>query len=60
MHIPDGFLNGPVLVIAWLVSIGLIALALKRVQTEYQDRAVPVMGVCAAFIAVATKVRTLL
>jgi cobalt/nickel transport system permease protein len=50
MHIPDGFLNGPVLSITWLISIGLIAIALKRVQAEYQDRAVPLMGVCAAFI----------
>jgi cobalt/nickel transport system permease protein len=50
MHVPDGFLNGPVLTITWLISIGLIALALNRVQSEYQDRAVPLMGVCAAFI----------
>jgi cobalt/nickel transport system permease protein len=50
LHVPDGFLNGPVLTSTWVVSIGLIALALKRVQAEYQDRAVPLMGVCAAFI----------
>ena len=50
MHVPDGFLNAPVLTITWLISIGLIALALNRVQAEYQDRAVPLMGVCAAFI----------
>jgi cobalt/nickel transport system permease protein len=50
MHVPDGFLNGPVLGITWLISIALIALALNRVQAEYQDRAVPLMGVCAAFI----------
>lgn len=50
MHVPDGFLNGPVLTVTWLISIGLIALALNRVQAEYKDRAVPLMGVCAAFI----------
>ncbi|WP_404786244.1 energy-coupling factor ABC transporter permease [Altericista sp. CCNU0014] len=50
LHVPDGFLNGPVLAIAWLISIGLIALALRQVQAEYRDRAVPLMGVCAAFI----------
>jgi cobalt/nickel transport system permease protein len=50
MHVPDGFLNGPVLSITWLISIALIAIALNRVQAEYQDRAVPLMGVCAAFI----------
>lgn len=50
MHVPDGFLNAPVLALTWLISIGLIALALNRVQAEYQDRAVPLMGVCAAFV----------
>lgn len=50
MHIPDGFLSAPVLAITWIIAIGLIAVALNRVQAEYQDRAVPLMGVCAAFI----------
>jgi cobalt/nickel transport system permease protein len=50
LHIPDGFLNFPVMAITWAISIALIALALKRVQAEYQDRTVPLMGVCAAFI----------
>jgi cobalt/nickel transport system permease protein len=50
MHIPDGFLNLPIIAVTWIVSLSLIALALKQVQTEYQDRAVPLMGVCAAFI----------
>lgn len=50
MHIPDGFLNLPVIVVTWVVAIGLIAISLKRAQAEYQERAVPLMGVCAAFI----------
>lgn len=50
MHIADGYLSGPVLSITWLIAIGFIALALNRVKAEYQDRAVPLMGVCAAFI----------
>ncbi len=50
MHIPDGFLNLPVIIVTWIISLGLIALALNRVQAEYQDRTVPLMGVCAAFI----------
>lgn len=50
MHIPDGFLNVPVMLIAWILSIALIALSLKKVEADYQDRAVPLMGVCAAFI----------
>lgn len=50
MHIPDGFLSLPVSLVTWVISIALIALALRQVKTDYQDRAVPLMGVCAAFI----------
>lgn len=50
LHIPDGFLNLPVSLVCWVVAIALIALSLNRVKTEYQDRTVPLMGVCAAFI----------
>lgn len=50
MHIPDGFLSLPISLFTWIISIGLIALALKRVQADYKERAVPLMGVCAAFI----------
>lgn len=50
LHIPDGFLNLPVIVVTWVLAIGLIALALNKVQAEYQEKAVPLMGVCAAFI----------
>ncbi|OKH26767.1 cobalamin biosynthesis protein CbiM [Hydrococcus rivularis NIES-593] len=50
LHIPDGFLSLPISLLTWIVSIGLIAIALKQVQADYQERAVPLMGVCAAFI----------
>jgi cobalt/nickel transport system permease protein len=50
LHIPDGFLNLPVIVVTWILAIGLIALSLGQVQAKYQEKAVPLMGVCAAFI----------
>lgn len=50
LHVPDGFLNLPVTLITWVVSIALIALSLNKVQAEYKERTVPLMGVCAAFI----------
>lgn len=50
LHIPDGFLNLPVIVVTWILSIGLIALSLGQVQAKYQEKAVPLMGVCGAFI----------
>lgn len=50
LHIPDGFLSPPVSLVTWAFAIALIALALQQVQKEYKERAVPLMGVCAAFI----------
>jgi cobalt/nickel transport system permease protein len=50
LHIPDGFLNLPVIVITWLITLALIYVTLNQVQASYQERTVPLMGVCAAFI----------
>lgn len=50
LHIPDGFLNLPVVLVTWIVAIALIVLSLQKTQADYQERAVPLMGVCAAFI----------
>lgn len=50
LHIPDGFLNLPVSLITWMAAIVLIAVSLNRTQAEYQEKIVPLMGVCAAFI----------
>jgi cobalt/nickel transport system permease protein len=50
MHIPDGFLNLPIIAITWIAAIALLTLSLKRVEAQYQERTVPLMGVCAAFI----------
>lgn len=50
LHIPDGFLSLPISLLTWALAIALIVVCLMRVQAEYQERAVPLMGVCAAFI----------
>ena len=50
LHIPDGFLSLPVSLVTWILAIALIAVSLKQVQSDYQERAVPLMGVCGAFI----------
>lgn len=50
MHIPDGFLSLRVIFVTSIAALGLIALALNRVQAEYKEKAVPLMGVCAAFV----------
>ncbi len=50
LHIPDGFLSLPVSLFTWIIALVLLFVALKRVKVEYQEKAVPLMGVCAAFI----------
>jgi cobalt/nickel transport system permease protein len=50
MHIPDGFLSVLVSVILWIVTIIVVAYALKRVNQDLDERMVPMMGVLAAAI----------
>ncbi len=50
MHIPDGFLSTLVAVVLWVVSIGVVAYALRRVGKDLGERQVPLMGVLAAAI----------
>lgn len=50
LHVPDGFLSLPVSLVTWVGAIALIAICLNKVQANYKERAVPLMGVCAAFI----------
>jgi cobalt/nickel transport system permease protein len=50
MHIPDGFLSVLVSIVLWIVSIAIIAYALKRVNADLGERQVPLMGVLAAAI----------
>ena len=50
MHIPDGFLSVFVSILLWAFSIAVVAVALKRVGRDLNDRMVPMMGVLAAAI----------
>lgn len=50
MHIPDGFLSPLVSIILWVISVLVIAYALKRVGDDLGERQVPMMGVLAAAI----------
>ncbi|HAC65966.1 MAG TPA: cobalamin biosynthesis protein CbiM [Cyanothece sp. UBA12306] len=50
LHIPDGFLSLPVSLFTWIITFVFLFIALKRVQAQYQEKTVPLMGVCAAFI----------
>lgn len=50
MHIPDGFLSTLVSVVFWVVSVIVVAYALRRVGKDLGERQVPLMGVLAAAI----------
>lgn len=50
MHIPDGFLSLSISIIFWVLTIGLIVLAVRKTQGQLGERQIPLMGIMAAFI----------
>ncbi len=50
MHIPDGFMNGPVNTAGAVVSVVAVSTALARAKNTLEEKQVPLLGVTAAFI----------
>src|SRR5688572_31022403 len=50
MHLPDGFLSVVVSLICWTITIGVLAIAIKKTNKALGERQVPLMGIMAAFI----------
>jgi cobalt/nickel transport system permease protein len=50
LHIPDGFLNLPVGLVCWILTVMLLSLAVRQTREGLGERQVPLMGVMAAFI----------
>jgi cobalt/nickel transport system permease protein len=50
MHIPDGFLSTGVAVTTAAVSAGVIGYSLYKSREELDEKSVPLLAVCAAFI----------
>ncbi len=50
MHIPDGFLSVVVAGLFWLLAILAVAVALRRLNADLNERKIPLMGVLAAAI----------
>jgi cobalt/nickel transport system permease protein len=50
MHTPDGFLSPAVAVVMWVASAAVLAVAVRKTNRALNERAVPLMGVMAAFI----------
>jgi cobalt/nickel transport system permease protein len=56
LHAPDGFLTVPVAALMWGITIVVLAIAVQRASRQLDERAVPLMGVTAAFIFAAQMV----
>lgn len=50
LHAPDGFLSLPVAIVMWIVTLLVIAYAVRQTNRTLDERAVPLLGVMAAFI----------
>lgn len=50
LHIPDGFVSPSVAAAGWVVTALAVGYSARRARSELDERAVPLMGVMAAFI----------
>jgi cobalt/nickel transport system permease protein len=50
LQILDGFLSLPVSLLTWIITLSLLFVAPRQVKTEFEEQAVPLMGVSAFFI----------
>ncbi|WP_322795003.1 energy-coupling factor ABC transporter permease [Tepidiforma sp.] len=50
LHAADGFFSVPVSIVFWFLTIVALAISLQRAGAQLNERAVPLMGVMAAFI----------
>jgi cobalt/nickel transport system permease protein len=50
LHAPDGFFSTPVSAVFWVITIVGVGISLQRAGKTLDERAVPLMGVMAAFI----------
>ncbi len=50
LHTPDGFLTPAVALVMWAVTAIVVAFAIRQTNRTLDERAIPLMGVTAAFI----------
>lgn len=50
LHIPDGFLSGPVAIVCAVLALAAVAYALRVADHDLDEDRVPLLGVLAAFI----------
>lgn len=50
LHIPDGFLNLVISLLCWLITLAVLAGAVRSTQRQFDERLAPLAGIMAAFI----------
>ncbi len=50
LHAPDGFFSVPVALAMWVIAIVVIAISVRKTSEHFDERAIPLMGVTAAFV----------
>jgi cobalt/nickel transport system permease protein len=50
LHAPDGILDAPVAIAMWVLTLIVLAVAVRRTNETLDERTVPLMGTTAAFI----------
>jgi cobalt/nickel transport system permease protein len=50
MHIPDNFLSLIVSLICWIITAGIVGVAISKTNKSLGEKQIPLMGVMAAFI----------
>jgi cobalt/nickel transport system permease protein len=50
MHIPDGFLSIPVVLVMWIITIVVVGYSVKKTNKHITESHIPLMGVLAAFV----------
>lgn len=50
LHAPDGFVSIPIAIAMWAVTAVVVAIAVRKTNRHLDERAVPLLGVMAAFI----------
>jgi len=50
LHIPDGFISAPISIAGYVVTGLILAFAVRKTERNLDERAVPLMGIMAAFI----------
>jgi cobalt/nickel transport system permease protein len=56
VHVPDGFFEPTMAAAAGAVSVGTIAVSVKKAGAELTDRTIPMAGICSAFVFAAQMV----